>query len=168
MFSVALTGGMGSGKSTVAAQFAALGAGVIDTDDLAREVTAVGQPTLARIAAAFGASVLLEDGALNRAALRERVFQAPAERKRLEALIHPAIQALMLERRAALTTPYALLVIPLLFETGQQALVERVLTVDVAEVVQMARVQKRNGLTPAEIQRIIASQIARVEALRSR
>jgi dephospho-CoA kinase len=163
MLSVALTGGIGSGKSTVAAEFAALGAGVIDADVLAREVTAVGQPALARIAAEFGAALLLADGSLDRAALRQRVFQNAAERARLEAIVHPAIRGLLLERRAALTTPYALLVIPLLFETGQNTLVERVLTVDVAEAVQIVRVQRRSGLEPAEIQRIIASQLSRRE-----
>ncbi|MBK1640651.1 dephospho-CoA kinase [Chromatium okenii] len=163
MYSVALTGGIGSGKSTVAAEFATLGAGVIDTDLLARELTAVGQPLLTQIAAACGADVLLADGSLDRAALRERVFQQPRARARLEAILHPAILELMLARRAALTTPYALLVIPLLFETGQQTVANRVLVVDVAEAVQIERVQQRSGLAPDEIQRIIASQIPRHE-----
>ncbi|MBV5309180.1 dephospho-CoA kinase [Chromatium okenii] len=165
MFSVALTGGIGSGKSTVADQLAALGADVIDTDVLARELTAVGQPLLQRIAVNFGAEMLLADGALDRAALRQRVFQSPSERKRLEALLHPAIEALMLERRAALTAPYAVLVIPLLFETGQQQWAQRVLVVDVPEAVQIERVQQRSGLATDEIKRIIASQIARAERL---
>ncbi len=163
MLSVALTGGIGSGKSTVAAEFAALGAGVIDADELARELTAVGQPLLTQIAADFGADVLLADGSLNRAVLRERVFQQPSARARLEAMLHPAILELMLARRAALTTPYALLVIPLLFETGQQTLAQRVLVVDVAEAIQIERVQRRSGLEPDEIRRIIASQIPRHE-----
>jgi dephospho-CoA kinase len=165
MFSVALTGGIGSGKSTVADQLAVLGAGVIDTDVLARELTAVGQPLLQHIAVNFGAEMLLADGALDRAALRQRVFQSPSERKRLEALLHPAIEALMLERRAALTAPYAVLVIPLLFETGQQQWAQRVLVVDVPEAVQIERVQQRSGLATDEIKRIIASQIARAERL---
>lgn len=165
MFSVALTGGIGSGKSTVADQLAALGAGVIDTDVLARELTAVGQPLLQRIAASFGAEMLRADGALDRAALRQRVFQSPPERKRLEALLHPAIEALMLERLATLTTPYAVLVIPLLFETGQQQWAQRVLVVDVPEEVQIERVRRRSGLATDEIKRIIASQIARTERL---
>ncbi|MBK1694314.1 dephospho-CoA kinase [Chromatium weissei] len=165
MFSVALTGGIGSGKSTVAEQLAILGAGIIDTDVLARELTAVGQPLLQHIATIFGADMLLANGALDRAALRQRVFQSPSERKRLEALLHPAIEALMLERRAALTTPYAVLVIPLLFETGQHRWAQRVLVVDVPKATQIERVRQRNGLATAEIERIIASQIARTERL---
>lgn len=163
MYIVALTGGIGSGKSTVADQLATLGAGVIDTDLLSRELTAVGHPVLERIAAVFGDSILRSDGSLDRAALRERVFRSPAERARLESILHPAIQDLMLERLATLDAPYAVLVIPLLFETGQQSLANRILVVDVPECIQIDRVKDRSGLPEDEIRRIVASQIPRQE-----
>ncbi|WP_295408329.1 dephospho-CoA kinase [uncultured Thiocystis sp.] len=163
MFTVALTGGIGSGKSTVAEQLGALGAGVIDTDLLSRELTAAGHPVLERIAAVFGGSILQSDGSLDRAALRERIFRSPAERAQLESILHPAIKNLMLERLATLDAPYAVLVIPLLFETGQQTLVDRILVVDVPEHVQIERVKRRSGLPEDEILRIVASQSPRQE-----
>lgn len=163
MFTVALTGGIGSGKSTVADQLGALGAGVIDTDLLSRELTVAGHPVLVRIAAVFGDSILRSDGSLDRAALRERIFRSPAERARLESILHPAIKHRMLERLATLDAPYAVLVIPLLFETGQQTLADRVLVVDVPEHVQIERIKRRSGLTEDEILRIVASQCPRQE-----
>ena len=160
MFRVGLTGGIGSGKSTVAAHFAALGAGVIDTDLLARELTEPGTATLARIAAEFP-GVLLADGTLDRAALRARVFADAPARARLEAILHPPIRGLMLERAACLPAPYVILMVPLLLETGQEALADRVLVVDCPESVQIERVGRRNGLARTEIERIIASQLPR-------
>ncbi len=165
MLLIGLTGGIGSGKSTVAELFAGLGAGVVDTDLLARELTEPGTPTLARIAAEFGPEVLNPDGSLDRARLRERVFSDPASRARLEALLHPPIRDLMLERAAGIQAPYVVLVIPLLFETGQQSLVRRVLAVDCPEPTQVERVRRRSGLPEAEITRIMASQIPRSERL---
>ncbi len=161
MFSVALTGGIGSGKSTVADQLGALGAGVIDTDLLSRELTSAGHPILERIVARFGERMRLADGSLDRAAMRERVFRSVTERTRLEEILHPAIKSLMLERLSRLDAPYAVLVIPLLFETGQQHLADRVLVVDVPERLQIDRVTHRSGLSEDEILRIIASQIPR-------
>ena len=161
---VGLTGGIGSGKSTVADRLAALGAGVIDTDLLARELTEPGTPTLARIDAEFS-GMLLPDGRLDRAALRRRVFADPRARARLESILHPQIRALMLERAACLSTPYTVLVIPLLFETGQETLVDRVLVVDCPEPLQLERVGHRSQLPEAEIARIIASQVPRAERL---
>jgi dephospho-CoA kinase len=163
VFKIGLTGGIGSGKSTVAERLAALGAGVIDADLIARELTEPGTQTLARIAAEFGSPMLAADGTLDRAALRERVFLDATARARLEAILHPPIRALMLERAAALRTPYAVLAVPLLFETGQETLVDRILAVDCPEEVQIARVQRRNGLAREEIARILASQIPRAE-----
>ena len=126
--------------------------------------TAPGTPTLAEIGARF-AGVLHPDGTLDRAALRERVFADPVARVQLESILHPRIRTLMLERAAHLTTPYAVLVIPLLLETGQETLVERVLVVDCPEPVQRERVRRRSGLADAEIRRIIASQVPRTQRL---
>ncbi len=163
MLTIALTGGIGSGKTTVSDRFAELGAGVIDTDLLSRELTAPPSPVLDRIAEVFGAKILDADGALERARLRQLVFQDHEARARLEAILHPAIKNLMLQRLAVLQTPYAILVIPLLFETGQQDLADRVLVVDVPEQVQIERVKRRNGLDEDEIRRILSSQVSRRE-----
>lgn len=165
MLLIGLTGGIGSGKSKVADLFAGLGAGIVDTDLLARELTEPGTPTLARVAADFGPDILGPDGALDRARLRERVFAEPAARARLESILHPPIRGLMLERAARLHTPYVILVIPLLLETGQQTLVSRVLVVDCPEALQIERVRRRSSLSRSEIARIIASQIPRAERL---
>lgn len=165
MLRVGLTGGIGSGKSSVAELFAGLGAGVIDTDLIARELTEPGTPTLARIVADFGSEVLSPDGTLDRGALRERVFRDRVARTRLESILHPSIRDLMLERVAKLRAPYALLVVPLLFETGQETLMDRVLVVDCPEETQIERVQRRSQLSRAEIERILASQVSRAERL---
>jgi dephospho-CoA kinase len=165
MLVIALTGGIGSGKSTVADELAARGAGVIDTDLLARELTEPGQPALGEIAATFGSRIIDCDGRLDRDVLRSLVFADPQARRKLEAILHPRIKDLMLERLAALDAPYAVLVIPLLFETNQDVLADRVLVVDLPEPVQLERVRRRSGLPTAEIERIIASQISRNERL---
>lgn len=165
MFVVALTGGIGSGKSTAADRFAALGAGIVDSDQISHELTATGSPLLAEIAAKLGDWALGPDGALDRVAVRRAVFADPQARARLEAILHPRIRALTLERLSALATPYAILVIPLLFETGQERLAERVLVVDLPQEQQIDRVRRRSGLPEEEIRRIIASQIARAERL---
>ena len=165
MFVVALTGGIGCGKSSVSDRLGALGAGIVDTDLLSRELTVAGSPVLAQIVATFGNGMLHPDGALDRAALRQCVFKNPDARTQLESILHPAIKTLMLERLARLTTPYAVLVIPLLFETGQQTLADRVLVVDVPESIQIERVRRRSGLPEDEIRRIIASQTPRHERL---
>ena len=165
MLLIGLTGGIGSGKSTVADLFASRGAGVVDTDLLARELTEPGTPTLDRIISEFGTEVLNPDGTLNRGRLRQQVFADPAARTRLEALLHPPIRDLMLERAARLQAPYVILVIPLLFETGQESLVDRVLEVDCPEPTQVKRVRRRSGLPEGEIARIMASQVSRAERL---
>ncbi len=165
MLVIGLTGGIGSGKSTVADALAARGAGVIDTDVIARELTERGQPALGEIAATFGADLIRSDGRLDRDALRALVFSDADARTRLERILHPLIKDRMLERLAALDAPYAVLVIPLLFETNQHTLVDRVLVVDLPETVQRERVQRRSGLTHSEVDRIVASQISRAERL---
>lgn len=162
-FRVAITGGIGSGKSTVAEQFAALGATVSDADAISHELTGPGGEALPAITAAFGREVIDQHGALDRARLRTCVFADPNARQTLEAILHPMIRERMLAETASIEGPYALLVIPLLFETGQQDLVARVLVVDVPESLQIARVQARSGLPRAEIARIMATQIKRTQ-----
>jgi dephospho-CoA kinase len=161
VFRVGLTGGIASGKSTVARLFEALGVPVIDTDVLAREVVAPGQPLLARIAARFGAGGLAEDGSLNRAALRALVFADPIARADLEQLTHPAIRALLEERSTALGGPYQLLVIPLLVETAGGTPVDRVLVVDCSEALQIRRLQARDGATLEQARQILSAQVTR-------
>ncbi|MDA8129783.1 MAG: dephospho-CoA kinase [Betaproteobacteria bacterium] len=162
MLTVGLTGGIGSGKSTVADLFAALGVPVIDTDVIARELTAPGGSALNAIRAAFGEAVMQADGALDRAALRRRIFADPGERQRLEAILHPRIEANVRQALASLTAPYALVVIPLLVETGgYRDVIDRVLVVDCPEDLQIARVMARSRLARAEAEAIVAAQASR-------
>ena len=166
MFAVGLTGGIGSGKSTVADCFAALGVPVIDTDVIARELTAPGGAALEAIRAAFGATVMQADGTLDRAVLRRRVFADSAARHQLEAILHPRIRQGVALKLATLTAPYALIVIPLLVETGDyRGVLNRVLVVDCTEAVQIARVMARSGLAHGEIKAILAAQAGRAERL---
>ncbi len=166
VFRVGLTGGIASGKSTVARLFAALGVPVIDTDALSREVTAPGTPLLARIAARFGPQVLDAQGALDRRALRGIVFQDARARADLEALTHPAIRAALEERSAAAPGPYQILAIPLLVEQGRRDSVDRVLVVDSPPELQVRRLQARDGATLEEAQAILAAQATREARLR--
>jgi dephospho-CoA kinase len=166
MFTVGLTGGIGSGKSTVADCFAALGVPVIDTDVIARDLAAPGGAALDAIRAGFGEAVMQADGTLDRAALRRRVFADSAARHQLEAILHPRIRQVVGDMLATLTAPYALIVIPLLAETGgYRDVLNRVLVVDCPEDVQIARVRARSGLTQAEIKAILAAQAGRAERL---
>jgi dephospho-CoA kinase len=161
VFRVGLTGGIASGKSTVARLFEALGVSVIDTDVLAREVVAPGEPLLGQIAARFGAGVLAGDGSLNRTALREIVFADPRAREDLEQLTHPAIRARLEALSAVLGGPYQMLVIPLLVETGGQTPVDRVLVVDCSEALQIRRLQARDGATLEQARQILNAQTTR-------
>jgi dephospho-CoA kinase len=166
MFTVGLTGGIGSGKSTVADCFAALGVPVIDTDVLARDLTAPGGGALDAIRAAFGDTVMQADGSLDRAALRRRVFADAGARRQLEAILHPRIRQAVELELAALAGSYALVVIPLLVETGgYRDLLNRVLVVDCPEALQIARVVARSGLTPDEVKAILAAQASRAARL---
>src|SRR5262245_7307507 len=164
-FRVGLTGGIASGKSTVARLFEALGVPLVDTDVLAREVVAPGQPVLRQIAQRFGASVLAADGSLDRAALRARVFADPGERKALEELTHPAIRALVEQRAATAGGEYQLHVIPLLVETDGRNRVDRVLVVDCSEELQIRRIQVRDGVTIEQARAILAAQAPRAARL---
>ncbi len=161
MLKIGLTGGIGSGKTAASDHFSRLGAEVIDTDILSRELVEPGQPALTEIVDSFGRQVLDADGRLDRAQLREIVFRDPRARRRLEAILHPRIRATMLSRAKQSPAPYVVFVIPLLFETGQQALVDRILLIDVPEAVQRARVAARDGLEDAEVDRIMAAQMDR-------
>ncbi len=164
-YRIALTGGIGSGKSTVAAQFAALGVKVSDADAISHRLTGPDGEALPAISAAFGAEMIDPTGALDRTRMRQHVFNDPTARHRLEAILHPLIRSRMLAETEASSSPYALLMIPLLLETGQQSMVDRVLVVDLPETQQIARVETRSGLEPMQIERIIASQVSRAERL---
>ncbi|MGE5318622.1 MAG: dephospho-CoA kinase [Hyphomicrobiaceae bacterium] len=166
MFTVGLTGGIGSGKSTVADLFAELGTPVIDTDVIARELTGPGGAALNAVRAAFGETVIRADGTLDRAALRRRVFADARARRQLEAILHPRIRQAVEQRRALLTAPYALVVIPLLVETGgYRDVLDRVLLVDCPEDLQIARVMARSGLAQDEVEAMLAAQAGRSERL---
>lgn len=165
MFTVGLTGGIGSGKSAVAELFRQQGVTVVDADQAAREAVLPGSPTLAEIRAHFGAAVLSEGGSLNRAWLRDAVFADPEQRQWLEALLHPAIAVLIEEGLTNATSPYAILESPLLLETSQHTLVDRVLVVDASEATQVARAARRDGSDEAQIRAIMDAQISRHERL---
>ena len=166
MIKIGLTGGIGSGKSAASDAFAALGATVIDTDLLSRELVEPGRPALAEIVAEFGTEMLDPGGRLDRGRLRERVFADSAARERLEDILHPRIRDEMLQRAERADAAYVVFVIPLLFETGQQTLVDRVLLIDVPEAVQRSRVADRDGLDAAQIDAVLAAQTDRATRLR--
>jgi dephospho-CoA kinase len=166
---VGLTGGIGSGKSTVADLFAGLGAAVVDADAIAHELTAPGGAAMARIVEAFGDAALTAEGALNRAAMRSRAFADPAVRAQLEGILHPLILTEAERRtRAALVAgaPYVVLVVPLLIESGSyRERVDRVAVVDCSEAVQIERVCSRSGLPVEAVKAIMAAQASRAERL---
>ncbi len=165
MLVVGLTGGIGSGKSTAARFFAARGAPVIDTDAIARELVEPGTPALARIAEEFGPAVLTPAGTLDRAALRARVFADVEQRRRLEAILHPEIRTRAWKRLAGLAAPYAIVVVPLLLESGEWAFVQRVLVLDVPESVQRERACARDGLSRAQVDAVMSAQAGRERRL---
>lgn len=163
---VGITGGIGSGKSTVARLFAAHGVPVIDTDEIAHALTGPGGAAMAAIGERFGAGVLTADGALDRPAMRRKAFADPGARQALEAILHPLIRAEADRRIAAEASPYVLLAIPLLVETGgYRDRLQRVLVVDCSEATQITRVIARNGLAEDEVRRILAAQASRAQRL---
>jgi dephospho-CoA kinase len=162
---IGLTGGIASGKSTVAGLFAALGVPVIDADQIARDVVAPGSALLGRLVAHFGAGVLAAGGELDRRALRERIFAHPAERAALEALMHPAIMAELRRRADAAGGAYQILSLPLLVEHNLRSSVDRVLLVDCAEALQLQRVQIRDGVTLAQARAVLDAQASRAARL---
>lgn len=161
MLRVGLTGGVASGKTTVANLFAELGAGVIDTDAVAREVVAPGEPGLDAVAAEFGADVLTASGTLDRRALRQIVFAEPARRRALEAILHPLIRARTLERLEELQAPYAVVVVPLLLETGFDSLVDRIAVVDCPRQVQLERLIARDRMELSAAREMLSAQTDR-------
>lgn len=165
MYVVAITGGIGSGKTTVANQFAELGIEVVDADIIAREVVEPGTPALAAIAAHFGADVIAPDGRLDRRQLRERVFTDPQAKDWLNAQLHPLIRSEMQRQCAAARSPYCLLVVPLLVENRLTALANRVLVIDVDEATQIERTCRRDGVSREQAEAILAAQASRTERL---
>ncbi len=165
-YCVGVTGGIGSGKSSAAALFAELGAGIIDTDDIAHELTRPGGLAMPDITTAFGAGIVATDGSLDRAAMRKRVFAEPAQRKVLEGILHPLIRAEARNRVARSTAPYVMLVVPLLLETGGYPdLVRRVLVIDCDESLQVSRTMQRSGLAAEAVRAIMAVQLPRQQRL---
>ncbi len=163
---VGLTGGIGSGKSAAAARFAERGAEVIDADAVAHELTGPGGAAIATIATTFGPDILTADGALDRAAMRQRVFADPAERERLEAILHPMIRAESDRRIAAATSDYVILMVPLLVESGDyRQRVQRIAVVDCQRETQIQRVMVRNGMSRDDVERILAVQATREQRL---
>ena len=166
-FVVGVTGGIGSGKSTVADRFAELGAAVVDTDAIAHALTGPGGAAMPAIAACFGATIRRADGALDRAAMRRQVFADPAARASLESILHPLIRQESERRCLTSTAPYVLLVVPLLVETSgsYRDRVDRILVIDCAESTQIARVMARNALSADEVRAILAAQATRAARL---
>ncbi len=162
---IGLTGGIGCGKSTVAKLFMGLQVPVIDTDTLARELVAPGQPALQQIAARFGRGVLCEDGTLDRAKLRAQVFSDRQARHDLERILHPLIRAKMREKLRQMDAAYCILEIPLLLESGWEDEVDRILVVDTPPELQMERILQRGRLTREEAEQIIATQRDREQRL---
>ena len=165
-FVVSLTGGIGSGKSAVAALFARRGITVVDTDAIARELTSPGGGAMEAILESFGSDFITPEGALDRARMRALVFRDPQSKRRLERILHPRIRAESAVRIAAASSPYVILVVPLLVEAGvDRARYQRVMVVDCDEDVQIERVMRRSHLPGDEVQRIMASQVGRQERL---
>ena len=165
VYRVGLTGGIATGKSTVADRFAALGVPVIDSDLIAREVVTPGTPGLAAIVVAFGPDVLHVDGTLDRRRLRDLAFATAGRRQQLEAILHPRIRSRMEALCTSSGGPYQVLVIPLLLESGLEARVDRVLVVDCSEDVQRARLMVRDGESTAGADRLLAAQLDRATRL---
>lgn len=165
-FIVGLTGGIGSGKSAAADEFERLGAAVVDTDRIAHELTRAGGAAIPGVRRLFGDSAIAPDGAMDRKAVRERVFSDPAAKQRLEALLHPMIRAESERQIASATAPYVVHVVPLLVESPDyRKRVQRVLVVDCPEAMQVERVRTRSGLSAAEVEAIVRSQVSRGERL---
>ena len=162
---VGLTGGIASGKTTVANFFADLGVPVIDTDVIARDVVTKGAPALAQIRAALGDEVFSDDGTLDRNAMRKLVFSDQRKRRQLEGILHPRIREAAIRQAQAVTYPYMIIVVPLLVESPMHEFMDRVLVVDCSEDVQLSRLLKRDTEHEGQARRMIAAQASRDERL---
>lgn len=160
-FILGLTGGIGSGKSAASQWFETQGIQVVDADIVAREIVEKGQPALTQIKDTFGDWVLLENGELNRRALREHIFKEPNARHQLEQITHPAIRSAIIQQLNHANSPYVVLVSPLLFETSQHQLTHHTLLIDASEDLQILRASQRDGQSIDQIQKIIAAQMSR-------
>ena len=165
MLVIGLTGGVGSGKTTVANLFAERGIPIIDADVIAREVTLPAEPGLKQIVEHFGQAILLQDGTLNRGKLREIIFTQANERQWLEKLLHPLIRQRIEQRLQAITAPYCIVVIPLLFEVKPYPFINRILVIDAPPHLQIERVTARDRLDPSQIECIMNAQTSRNKRL---
>ncbi|WP_417641869.1 dephospho-CoA kinase [Enterobacter kobei] len=160
-YTVALTGGIGSGKTTVANAFSRCGVNVVDADVIARQVVEPGTPALAAIGERFGDTVINADGTLNRRMLRERIFSSPADKAWLNAQLHPLIHQETQRQIVQATSPYVLWVVPLLVENKLHTKADRVLVVDVSPEIQLSRTMQRDGVTREHAEQILAAQATR-------
>ena len=161
MLKIGLTGGIGCGKSTVARIFEQLKTPVIDADEIAHQLVAIGQPALAQIQQDFGTRVFKPDGSLDRKKLSEIVFSDPKQKQKLESILHPLVYQFIQAKIKQLNTPYCIICIPLIFETNMTHLVDRILVVDCSVETQIERVRKRDNMAIERIQSIIDSQVSR-------
>lgn len=165
-YTVGLTGGIGSGKTLISDRLAALGVPVVDTDIIARQVVAKGQPALAALTAAFGVEILLPNGELNRDRLRQLAFADAAGKRKLDAITHPAIRLETMNQVSAVDYPYCVVVIPLLTaDSAFSAFLHRVLAVTCATEIRIARVMRRNSLPRSDVERIVNTQLSDEERL---
>lgn len=162
---IGVTGGIGSGKTAVTDRFASHGIDIVDADVVARVIMEPGRPALEAVKAHFGEDVLLEDGSLNRARLRQVVFANPDQRRWLEALTHPLIAEEIQQRLGSATPPYVIFASPLLTETAQSAFCDEIIVVDVPESVQLNRTMQRDSNDQAQVERIMAAQASREQRL---
>lgn len=167
MLVIGLTGGIGSGKTVVSDLFSQLGVPIIDTDLIARELVQPDQPALADITAYFGKEVLNQNGSLNRDKLGSITFNDPEARKQLETMLHPRIRQLVTEQLKKLHSPYAIVVVPLLIETGDRSYIDRILVVDCDQKLQISRVKERDNRSKQQIENILLAQASREQRLKA-
>lgn len=165
MLRIGLTGGIASGKSTVADLFAELGVAIVDTDVIAREIVAPGQPALDEIQDVFGKAVIAEDGSLDRRELRKIVFADDSQRARLESILHPRIREAAFEQAEQASGPYVVIVVPLMFESPMRHAMDRILVVDCDQETQLRRLRERDNESEEQARRIIAAQSSRKDRL---